>query len=79
MWIKDPKTGKKSVTLTILMTTFVVAITKLALSGFAVNAALTFEKFSGADFASVIAAVGGIYGFRKFTDKSKDEQPPTDT
>ena len=71
MWLKDPKTGKKSVTLTLFLIAFMVAITKVLLAGLTIKE-LSFGAFTGADFAAVVGAMGGVYGFRKFTDKDKD-------
>ena len=68
MWIKDPKTGKKSVTLTFFTIAFAIASFKLAASGWE-----GFEKFSGTEWAAVIGAAGAIYGFRKHTDKDKND------
>lgn len=67
MYFKDPKTGKKSATLTILMTTFGVCLLKLLIAD------ISFEgfnagAFTGADFAAAVGAAGAIYGFRKHTD-----------
>ena len=74
MWIKDPKTGEKSVTLTVFMSTFTVAIIKLAFAGIAITDKINFGAFSGSDFAAVITAAGGVYGFRKFTDNRGKEE-----
>jgi len=71
MWFKDPKTGKKSATLTFFIIAFAVAIVKILLADLTIKG-FAFGSFSGTDFATVIAAVGGVYGFRKFTDKDKD-------
>jgi len=73
MWIKDPKTNEKSVTLTILTVSVTVALLKLILSkisfgGFALDA------FSASDFATILAASGGLYWGRKHTDSSNKEK-----
>jgi hypothetical protein len=70
MYLKDPKTGKQSATLTILMSTFGICLLKLLFAG------VTYGEFSagpftGADFAAAVGAAGAIYGFRKHTDKSE--------
>lgn len=70
MWIKDPKTGEKSVTLTMMMTGFVTALGKLLLAGATVGS-IKMGSFSGAEFAAVVGALGSIYAFRKHTDKDK--------
>jgi len=72
MWIKDPKTEKKSVTLTIMIVGFSVALIKLILAGIAYKE-FSFGEFSGADFATVFGAVGAVYTARKYTDKDKDK------
>jgi hypothetical protein len=70
MYLKDPKTDKKSATLTILMTTFGICLIKLLFAG------MTYKEFSagpfsGADFAAAVGAAGAIYGVRKYTDKEE--------
>lgn len=67
-WMKDPKTGKRSVTLTMFFVAFVVAIIKLLFAGLVIQG-FKFGVFSGTDFATVVGAMGSIYGFRKHTDK----------
>lgn len=66
-WITDPKNGKKSATLTLLVYGYVVCLAKLLLSGVAV-ASLSCGEFSGVDFAAAIGALGALYGVRKHTD-----------
>ena len=73
MWIKDPKTKKPSVTVTLLVVTFLVALGKILLAGVTVGS-FTMAPFIGTDFAAMIAAVGGLYGFRKHTDRDKDDR-----
>lgn len=68
MWIQDPKTKQRSVTLTFYVFGFVVALTKLILSGLIVGG-LQMGVFGGGDFAAVVAALGSIYAARKYTDK----------
>jgi hypothetical protein len=68
MWLIDPKTGEKSVTLTMFVIGMIVATLKLALSGITVNK-VVFLAFSGTDFAAVVGALGAIYAARKATDK----------
>lgn len=70
MWIKDPKTKEKSVTVTLLICGYTVALSKLLFAGFTFGD-YSFGQFSGTDFAAVVGALGTIYGFRKFTDKDK--------
>ena len=69
MWLIDPKTGEKSVTLTILVGVCIIASVKLLLSGVPIGK-FTVEKFSGYDFAIVVGAVGALYWGRKNTDAS---------
>lgn len=72
MYLKDPKTEKKSATLTILMATFGVCLLKLLISGMTYGD-FSAGSFSGADFATAVGAAGAIYGFRKHTDKGEGE------
>ena len=65
MWWKDPKTGEKSVTVTILMVTFLVSIFKLLVSGMSFSPEWTFEKFSAADFATMIGTASALYWSRR--------------
>lgn len=73
MWFTDPKTGKPSVTLTILMCTSVVALVKLLLSG-VIIADFTLGTFSGTDFAAVLGSAGAIYAARKHTDSNSSDK-----
>jgi hypothetical protein len=70
MWLSDPKTGEKSVTLTAFIAGFGVATLKLLLSGVAVGS-LTLGPFSGSDYAMVVGAVGALYWARKNTEAQK--------
>lgn len=68
MWIKDPKTGEVSVTLTFFVGGFVVALLKLLLSGITIHH-FTLSPFTGGDFAAVVGALGAIYTARRHSDK----------
>lgn len=68
MWIPDPKTGEKSVTLTFFTLGFIVALGKLMFAGIAIGS-FQLQPFSGMDFAGVCGALGGIYALRKNQDK----------
>ena len=70
MFLKDPKTGERSVTMTVLLASTGVALVKLLVSGMAFGS-IVLDKFSGGDAAAVIAAAGAVYAARKHTDKSK--------
>lgn len=63
-WIKDPKDGQPSVTLTVFMLGFAVATFKLLSSGFAC-CGMQFSPFTGTDFAAAVGAVGAIYFARR--------------
>lgn len=64
MWLIDPKTKTKSVTLTFFALGFTVAVVKLAISGVSI-AGFQVEQFSGVDFAAVVGALGGVYALRR--------------
>lgn len=64
MYLKDPKTGETSVTLTVFMTSFGVAVLKLLVSGMQIGA-VTLSPFTGSDFAAVVGAAGAIYWARR--------------
>ena len=68
MFIRDPKTGEKSVTLTAFVVGFGVAVGKLLLSGVAIGG-FSLQSFTGTDFAAVVGSLGAIYAARKHTDK----------
>lgn len=68
MWLKDPKTGEKSVTVTVFTATWAIALAKLLLAGLSIGS-VTFGSFPGSEFAVVIGAAGSIYAARKYTDK----------
>lgn len=68
MWFKDPKTGEKSVTVTVFTLTWMVSLAKLLLAGLSVGS-MTFGSFPGSEFAVIIGAAGSIYAARKYTDK----------
>jgi hypothetical protein len=73
MWIRDPKTGEKSVTLTAFVTGFGVAVLKLLVSGITIHS-VSLSQFSGGDFAAVVGAVGAIYWARKHTDATSETE-----
>ena len=66
-WIADPKTGEKSVTLTLFVSGFVVCLLKLIGSGVSVGS-VTLSAFTGGDFAAAIGALGAIYTARRWQD-----------
>lgn len=67
MWIKDPKTGQPSVTVTAFIAGFLVACLKLVASGLTIGT-VSIAQFSGGEFAAVVGALGAIYAARKHTD-----------
>jgi len=71
MWLTDPKTKEKSVTLTAFAIGFGVATLKLLLSGISVGT-IALSPFGGGDFAAVVGAVGAIYWARKNTEAGKE-------
>ena len=71
MWIQDPKTKQPSVTLTAFMIGFVVAVTKLLISGIELQG-IKMSQFSGSDFAAAVGALGAIYVMRRHKSQ-KDE------
>jgi len=68
LWIKDPKTKISSVTLTVFIWTAVVGLTKVLLSGNTIGT-WSFGTFTGLDFAALMSAVSGLYGWRKKQEK----------
>lgn len=70
MWLKDPKTGEKSASLTFFASGFAVACLKLIASGLVIGSA-NLGTFTGSDFAAVVASLGAIYAWRKQTDSKE--------
>ena len=70
MWLTDPKTKKKSVTLTILVTTVGISLLKLLVSGMTIKG-FNMATFTGTDFAAVVGVAAGLYWGRKQTDANK--------
>jgi hypothetical protein len=72
MWVKDPKNGEPSVTLTAFMLGFCIASFKLMMSGIAIMDKVTFSQFTGGDFAAVVGALGALsWARRKEGDKEQ--------
>jgi hypothetical protein len=72
MWIKDPKTGEKSVSLTAFMVGFSALLLKLLISG-AVVSDFNFGVLSASDFAIAISPLAALYWGRKNTDSGSKE------
>ena len=64
MYLKDPKTQKESVTLTMFVLGFVVVVAKLLVSGVTIGG-FQMAQFTGSDFAMSVAALGTVYVMRK--------------
>lgn len=71
MWLTDPKSGEKSVTLTAFVSGLAVATLKLLLAGVSVGS-VAMSAFSGGDYAAVVGALGAIYAMRKHTDSKAE-------
>lgn len=67
MYMKDPKTGDKSVTLTLLIVGFTICLLKLLTSGIVIGT-IQLGTFSGSDFATAVGALGALYAARKHSD-----------
>lgn len=74
LWLKDPKTGKESVTLSMFVYGFVVATTKLLLAGIEIHEKFKMSDFSGTDYAAVLGALGVIYTMRKNKSIKQEEE-----
>lgn len=75
MYLKDPKSGEPSVTLTAFVVGMAVSILKLLVSGITVGS-ITLSQFSGTDFAAVVGALGALYWARRSqpsTPEGKEE------
>lgn len=71
MYLKDPKTGEQSVTMTVFVVGCAVCLLKLLTSGITVGT-VVLSQFGGGDFGAAVGALGAIYAFRKATDKDKE-------
>lgn len=71
MWLKDPKTGEKSVTVTILVGTVLVAALKLCVAGLTYKE-FSFGAFTPTDYSVMLGAAGTLYWGRKHSDKDKE-------
>lgn len=67
MYMKDPKTGEPSVTITLLVVGFAICLLKLLTSGMVIGT-IQLGTFSGSDFATAVGALGALYAARKHTD-----------
>lgn len=74
MFVKDPKTGEPSVTLTAFCIGFGVATLKLLLSGMIIKG-ITLSQFSGSDYGLAISALGGLYVLRRHPAMNTPEPP----
>lgn len=74
LWLKDPKTGKESVTLSMFVYGFVIATLKLLFAGIEIHDKVKMSEFSGTDYAAVLAAIGGIYTIRKNRSIKQDDE-----
>lgn len=63
--IKDKKTNKPSYTTTAFVYGFIVVNAKLLLSGIQIAENIKLSDFSGVDYGTAIAALGGVYAYRK--------------
>jgi len=74
-YLIDPNTKKPSVTLTAFLAGFGVACVKLLFAGVQITQTYKLPEFSGVEFASVVGALGLIYGMRRTpNNEKKDEQ-----
>ena len=77
MFMRDPKSGKDSVTLTAFVVGFAVCLAKLIASDLTIHG-MAIPHFSGADFATAVGALGAVYGFRRMNDYKADKRPPAE-
>lgn len=69
-WLKDPKNGKESVSLTAFAAGFGVATIKLFVAGLTVGS-FTMSAFTGSDYALVVGTVAGLYWARRKDNKTE--------
>jgi hypothetical protein len=73
-FIKDPESGKQSVTLTLLLVGFAVCTLKLLFGGTAIGP-LTLSPFSGGDYAAAVGALGALYWARRNAATASSGKP----
>lgn len=77
MWIRDPETKTKSVTLNLFVYGFIICTFKLLFSGITVGP-VKLSEFGGGDYAAALGALGAVYTLRKYSsgliDKSEKEE-----
>ena len=73
LWLTDPVTGQKSVTLTFFIVGFIVCLSKMIFSGVTIGT-FSLSLFSGIDFAAAVGALGGVYVLRR--NQNSPEEPP---
>lgn len=78
LWLKDPKTGKPSVTLSLFVYGFIIVSMKLIFSGIQMTDHFKLAEFSGLDFAAAVGALGTIYTMRKNKTIKPDDQVDKD-
>lgn len=77
MWLKDPKTKEKSVTLTLLVIGFLVSTAKLAVSGITYNK-FSMGDFAGAEYSLALGALAGLYAYRRKSEKKQKTENTND-
>ena len=76
IWIKDPATKQPSMHATAFWWGFLVALTKLILSGTKIGGTI-MSTFSGYDFASTMGALGSILSLHHYVvNGNPNVQPP---
>lgn len=67
MWLTDPKTKEKSVTLTMFVIGMVISCLKLLAAGLTIGG-FAMSPFSGVDFAAAVGALGSVYVMRRWNE-----------
>lgn len=70
MWIKDPKTQEKSVTLTMMVIAFLIAMAKWTFGGMEMFG-FNIPAFDPTAATVMVGFTSGLYGGRKYTDAKK--------
>lgn len=65
--------GKPSTTMTAFFIGFLVVNVKLILSGLTIGE-VSFDAFTGSEYAAAVASLGAIYVLRRNTDPSKKKE-----
>ncbi len=72
--IKNPKTNRKSISMTLVVIGFSVINLKLLVSGITVIDRVTMSEFSGVDYAAALTAISALWLGNKHINNSSGKK-----